>query len=59
VETIVILKLLAGRMQERADIEAIVASGTDRELLHDTVRRVLPDRPDTLERLYENVDRTR
>jgi hypothetical protein len=59
VDTIVIMKLLAGRTQDLADIEAIVASGADRDLLRQAVHRVIPDRADTLERLFENADRSR
>jgi hypothetical protein len=59
VDTIVVMKLLAGRTQDLADIEAIVRSGTDRELLRGAVRRAAPDRADTLERLFQNVDRAR
>lgn len=59
VDAIVVMKLLAGRTQDLADIEAIVASGADRDILRQAVKRVLPDRVDTLERLFENVDRTR
>ena len=33
IDTIVIMKLLAGRTQDLADVEAIVGSGADRELL--------------------------
>jgi hypothetical protein len=59
VETIVIMKLLAGRTQDFADIEAIVASGTDREQLRTAVQSVAPDRTATLDRLFGNVDRRR
>lgn len=59
VETVVILKLLAGRTQDLADIEAIVESGTDRETLRAAVLRAVPDRAETLERLFGNVDRAR
>jgi len=58
-EVVVILKLLAGRTQDLADIEAIVESGADREALREAVRKSLPDRAATLERLFENVDRSR
>ena len=33
VEIIVLMKLMAGRTQDHADVEAIIASGADRELL--------------------------
>jgi hypothetical protein len=59
VETIVIMKLVAGRTQDLADIEAIVASGADRALLRSAVSRAALDRIDTLESLFENVDRAR
>jgi hypothetical protein len=59
VDTIVIMKLLAGRTQDLADIEAIISSGVDREMLRDAVRKAAPERMEMLERLYENVDRTR
>lgn len=57
VDTIVILKLLAGRTQDLADIEAIVASGADRDFLRQAVTRMLPERVTTLERLFDNADR--
>jgi hypothetical protein len=59
VETIVVMKLLAGRTQDLADIEAIVASGADRELLRGAAQTAVPDRAETLERLFGNVDRAR
>ena len=59
VETIVIMKLLAGRTQDLADIEAIVGSGGDRDLLTAAVQHAIPDRLQTLERLFGNVDRAR
>jgi hypothetical protein len=59
VEVVVIMKLLAGRTQDLADIEAIVESGTDRELLRTAVRNAIPQSADTLERLFANVDRIR
>jgi hypothetical protein len=59
VETIVIMKLIAGRTQDFADVEAIIGSGADREFLMAAVRRALPDRADTLTRLFANVDRDR
>lgn len=58
-ETIVIMKLLAGRTQDLADIESIVASGADRELLREAIQKAAPDRAHLLERLFENVDRAR
>ena len=59
VETIVIMKLVAGRTQDLADIEAIIGSGADRDLLTAAVQRAIPDRLPTLERLFVNVDRAR
>jgi hypothetical protein len=56
-ETIVVMKLLAGRTQDLADIEAIIESGADRELLRNEVHKAVPDRIATLERLFANVDR--
>ena len=58
-ETIVVMKLLAGRTQDLADVEAIIDSGADREWLRAEVRKAAPDRGDTLERLIGNVDRAR
>ena len=57
VEMIVIMKLLAGRTQDLADIEAIAGSGVDRELLRAAVRQAVPDHLPILERLFENADR--
>lgn len=59
VDMIVVLKLLAGRTQDLADVEAIVDSGADRELLRSAVRRAAPRCSATLERLFGNVDRGR
>ena len=59
VDTIVIMKLLAGRTQDLADVEAIVASGANRDDLRAAVVRAIPDRVETLDRLYQNVDRAR
>lgn len=58
-ETLVIMKLVAGRTQDLADIEAILESGADREPLRAAVQRAIPDRADVLERLVSNVDRAR
>jgi hypothetical protein len=58
VDMIVIMKLLAGRTQDLADVEAIAGSGVDREQLRTAVRQAVPDRLATLERLFENADRT-
>jgi len=59
VDTIVVMKLLAGRTQDLADVEAIIESGADREHLRTAVQQTAPDRADTLERLFGNVDRAR
>jgi hypothetical protein len=59
VETIVVMKLLAGRTQDLADVEAIIGSGADRDLLRTAVQRAIPDRAATLETLFGNVDRGR
>ena len=59
VDTIVVMKLLAGRTQDLADVEAMIASGADRELLRSVVQGSVPDRAEPLARLFDNVDRTR
>lgn len=59
VDTIVVMKLLAGRTQDLADVEAIVASGADREALRAAVERAAPRSLDMLARLCDNVDRAR
>ncbi|HEY6360046.1 MAG TPA: hypothetical protein VIX63_03040 [Vicinamibacterales bacterium] len=59
VDTVVVMKLLAGRTQDLADVEAIVGSGADRDFLRAAVQKAAPDRADTLERLFGNVDRDR
>ena len=56
VDTIVVMKLLAGRTQDLADVEAIVESGADREMLREAVRKAAPDREPRLDRLFHNVD---
>jgi hypothetical protein len=58
-DTIVLMKLLAGRTQDLADVEAIVASGADRDFLRAAVGKAAPGHLQTLERLFENVDRSR
>jgi hypothetical protein len=58
-DTLVVMKLLAGRTQDLADIEAIAGSGVDRDSLRSVVRRLIPDRAPTLERLFENADSSR
>jgi len=59
VDVIVIMKLLAGRTQDLADIEAILDSGADAELLRAAVQKAAPDQAETLERLLGNVQRGR
>jgi hypothetical protein len=59
VDTIVIMKLLSGRTQDHADVEAIVSSGADRELLRAAVQKAAPQCAEMLERLFATVDRTR
>jgi hypothetical protein len=59
VDTIVVMKLLAGRTQDLADVEAIVESGADREHLTAAVQRAIPEYAETLQRLFANVDRSR
>ena len=59
VDTIVVMKLLAGRTQDLADVEAVIDSGADREFLRATVQKAVPTCADTLERLFGNVDRSR
>jgi hypothetical protein len=56
-ETIVIMKLLAGRTQDLADIEAIISAGADRQALIDGVTNAVPERLSVLQRLFANVDR--
>jgi hypothetical protein len=58
-DAIVVMKLLAGRTQDLADVEAIVAAGVDREFLTGVVEKAIPDRVETLRRLFDNVDRSR
>lgn len=57
VEIVVVMKLLAGRMQDLADIEAIISSGADRNWLRAAVHRMAPERIDTLENLFASADR--
>ena len=59
VDTIVVMKLLAGRTQDLADVEAIVGSGADREFLRAAVQKAAPEQVDMLMRLFGNVDRDR
>jgi hypothetical protein len=56
-DTIVIMKLIAGRTQDLADVEAIVASGADRDFLRGAVQKAAPGYLNTLEQLFANVDR--
>jgi hypothetical protein len=59
VDTIVVMKLLSGRTQDLADVEAIIESGADRDFLRTAVQKAVPNYADTLERLFGNVDRSR
>jgi hypothetical protein len=59
VDAIVVMKLLAGRTQDLADIEAIVASGADRDMLRTAVRSAIPRSAEMLERLFDNADHAR
>jgi len=59
IDTIVIMKLLAGRHQDLADVEAIVSSGADREFLRAAVQKAAPQCAEMLEQLFANVDRSR
>jgi len=56
VDTIVIMKLLAGRTQDLADVEAMVESGADRVFLRAAVQKAAPGHLHTLEQLFGNVD---
>ncbi len=58
-DAIVVMKLLAGRTQDLADVEAIIAAGADREFLTAVVEKAVPDRVEMLRRLFGNVDRSR
>jgi hypothetical protein len=58
-ETVVVMKLLAGRTQDLADVEAIIESGADRDLLRAAVAKAAPRCADALEKLFGNVDRSR
>lgn len=53
------MTLIAGRTQDLADVEAIIESGADRQVLREAVGRGLPGGTRTLERLFANVDRQR
>ena len=59
VDVIVIMKLIAGRSQDLADVEAIIASGADRDFLKAAVESAAPGRTEMLEKLFLNVDRER
>ena len=58
-DAVVVMKLLAARTQDLADVEAIVAAGADRDLLMAAVTKAAPGRVDTLAKLFDNVDRHR
>jgi hypothetical protein len=53
------MKLIAGRTQDLADVEAILGSGADRDFPRAAVRKAAPSHLQTLERLIENADRKR
>jgi hypothetical protein len=53
------VKLLAGRTQDLADVEAIIDSGAEREPLRAAVQKAVPQCADVLERLLASVDRGR
>ena len=59
IDAIVIMKLFAGRSQDLADVEAIVESGVDREILEEAVLKAAPDLEPRLGRLFHNVDARR
>lgn len=59
VDTLVVMKLLAGQTQDLADVEAIIGSGADRDELRRAILRAASDRAETLEKLIENVDHAR
>lgn len=58
-DTIVIMKLVAGRTQDLADVEAMIESGADRGFLRASVQNAAPHLLDMLEKLFTNVDRAR
>ena len=59
VDVVVVMKLIAGRTQDLADVEAIVGSGADRDSLKAAVKKAVPDKLELLERLCQNADRDR
>ena len=59
IDVVVVMKLIAGRTQDLADIEAIIGSGADRDFLKAAVQKAAPACVATLERLFGNVDRGR
>jgi hypothetical protein len=59
VDTIVVMKLLAGRPQDLADVEAILGSGVDRTALRAAVEKAAPRSLEMLARLSDNADRAR
>jgi hypothetical protein len=58
-DRLVVMKLVAGRTQDLADVEAIIAAGADRQLLAAVVERAVPERVQTLQTLFANIDRRR
>ena len=59
VDTIVVMKLLAGRTQDLADVEAILGSGVYRAALRAAVEKAAPRSLEMLARLSDNADRAR
>ena len=57
VDVVVVMKLIAGRTQDLADVEAIVGSGADRDSLKTAVKKAVPHKLEVLERLCQNADR--
>jgi hypothetical protein len=58
-DTMVVMKLLAGRTQDLADVEAMVESGADRDFLRAAAQKLAPQCTATLERVFDNVDKRR
>jgi hypothetical protein len=53
------MKLLAGRTQDLADVEAILGSGVDRAALRAAVEKAAARSLEMLARLSDNADRAR
>lgn len=58
-DVVVIMKLIADRTQDLADVEAIISSEADRDFLKTAVQKAVPDYADRLERLFVNADHAR